>query len=266
MAIMTSTVPATNATTAKTDAEKYVGIPNTIVRWLLVAVDASCNLTLLYFQRSMTDCRQGEDSNVVVPVRTTSNPGVVPEQKEQACTVQTATRHSNAPTSQQQRRKDQVISVSNPVSRAAVSESKSVARPQRDSTAFRPDTIPSPSTKRVHSEIADDGDEGTRSKKRRTDENAVDKVNHFVFFPLVVYGYKCLGILFTAGSIRGRGTTVFCVVDLQDKYKLLALNMAWQDLARVAEQDAVMEHLRKQGPQPHPNVIVPLMYVSSYVA
>jgi hypothetical protein len=157
------------------------------------------------------------------------------------------------------------FSVPNPLLGAAMSESQSAARPRSDTAAFRRQEIPSSSTKRVHSEIADDGDEGMRSKKRKTDESAVDTVNRFIFFPLAVYGYKCLGILFTASSIRGRGTTVFCVADLQDQSKLLALKMAWQDLARVAEQDAVMEHLRKQGSQPHPNVVVPFMYVLSYV-
>ena len=144
-------------------------------------------------------------------------------------------------------------------------QSKSATRHRSDTAAFRRQEIPSSSTKRVLSEIADDDDDGTRSKKRKTDKSAVDTVNRFVFFPLAVYGYKCLGILFTSSSIRGRGTTVFCVVDLQDKNKLLALKMAWQDLARVVEQDAVMEHLKNQGPQPHPNVIVPLTYVLSFV-
>jgi hypothetical protein len=194
------------------------------------------------------------------------NPDVELERREQACMVKNVTRRLNAATSKRQPRKDEWFSVPNPLSRAAMSKSQSVARPQSDTAAFRQQEMASSSTKRVHSEIADDSDEGTRSKKRKTDMRAMDTVNRFVFFPVAVYGYKCLGILFTASSIRGRGTTVFCVVDLQDKSKLLALKMAWQDLARVAEQDVVMEHLRNRGPQPHPNVIVPFMYVLSYVA
>ena len=182
------------------------------------------------------------------------NPDVVLEQKEQTCAVKNVTRHSK-----RRPREDQVVSVPNPLSRAAMSESKSAGRPRSDSATFRGQTDPSSSTKRVHSEIVDNGDEGTRSKKRKTDKSAADPINRFIFFPVAVYGYRCLGILFTASSIRGRGTTVFCVVDLQDINMLLALKMAWQDLARVAEQDAVMKHLRSQGPQPHPNVIVPLM-------
>ncbi|KAF8134290.1 hypothetical protein EV363DRAFT_1323012 [Boletus edulis] len=94
------------------------------------------------------------------------------------------------------------------------------------------------------------------SRKRKTGENALEDVNRFVFYPVAVYGYECLGILFTASSIRGRGTTVFSVVDLKAKEKRLALKIAWQDVTRVAEQDAVMQHLTKQGS--HPNVIVPL--------
>ncbi|KAF8434997.1 hypothetical protein L210DRAFT_3506323 [Boletus edulis BED1] len=91
--------------------------------------------------------------------------------------------------------------------------------------------------------------------KRKTEDGAAEDVDRFVFYPVAVYGYECLGILFTASSIRRRGTTVFCVVDLGDKEKRLALKMAWQDVTRVAEQDAVMQHLTKQGL--HPNVIVP---------
>jgi hypothetical protein len=191
------------------------------------------------------------------------NPDVVLERKEHACTVKNVTRRSDAAASKRRPRKDELFSVPNPLLGVAMSKSQSAARARSDTATFRRQQIPSSSTKRVHCEIDNDGDEGTRSKKRKTYESAVDTVNRFIFFPLAVYGYKCLGILFTASSIRGRGTTVFCVVDLQDKSKLLALKMAWQDLARVAEQDAVMEHLRKQGSQPHPNVVVPLMYVLS---
>ena len=83
----------------------------------------------------------------------------------------------------------------------------------------------------------------------------------YVFYPIRVYGHLCIGILFTASSIRGRGTTVFCVVDLRDESKLLALKMTWQDLGRAAEQDAVMQRLMNSTR--HPNVIVPIKYVVS---
>ena len=88
-----------------------------------------------------------------------------------------------------------------------------------------------------------------------------------IFFPLRVYGHRCLGVLFTSSSIRGRGTTVFCVLDLSDPKKMLALKMSWQDLARVSDYNAVMTSLeeglqeREKEQLPHPNVIVPLKYV-----
>ena len=194
------------------------------------------------------------------------NPDVGLERKEQACMVKNVTRRSNAATSKRRLENDELFSVPNPLLGPATSNLQSVARPQSDTAAFRQQEMASSSTKRVHSEIAEDGDQGKRSKKRKTEASAIDTINRFIFFPVAVYGFKCLGMLFTASSIRGRGTTVFCVVDLQDGSKLLALKMAWQDLARVAEQDAVMEHLRNQGPHPHPNVIVPLVYVLSDVA
>ena len=71
-----------------------------------------------------------------------------------------------------------------------MSSFQSAARSRSDTAAFCRQEIVSSSTKRVHSEIADDGDEGTRSKKRKTDESAIDTVNRFIFFPLAVYGYK----------------------------------------------------------------------------
>ncbi|KAN0081232.1 Protein kinase-like domain containing protein [Tylopilus felleus] len=72
---------------------------------------------------------------------------------------------------------------------------------------------------------------------------------------MALYGHKCLGVLFTVSSICRRGTTVFCAVDPQDEEKRLAFKLSWQDLARVAEQDAVMERLKSIR---HRNVIVPL--------
>ena len=50
---------------------------------------------------------------------------------------------------------------------------------------------------------------------------------------------------------------MFCAVDPQDEEKRLAFKLSWQDLARVAEQDAVMERLKSIR---HRNVIVPLKY------
>ncbi|KAG6378983.1 hypothetical protein JVT61DRAFT_13271 [Boletus reticuloceps] len=137
-----------------------------------------------------------------------------------------------------------------------MSDAQYVSRPRSDCR----NAVPSSSTtKRGHSEVADDGDEGKQSKKRKTGESVVklEDVHRFVFSPDVVYGHKCLGTLFTASSIRGRGTTVFSVVR---NTKRMALRMAWQDdVTLMAEQDAVTKRLKDQGSQLHPNVIVPFM-------
>jgi hypothetical protein len=118
----------------------------------------------------------------------------------------------------------------------------------------------SASSKRVYSEIGDDNYQEVRPKKRKIAETVVTQEERVVFFPLRVYGHTCLGILFTSSSIRGRGTTVFCVLDLNDEKQRPALKMSWQDMERVADQVAVMERLKDN---PHPNVIVPLEYVVS---
>ncbi|KAG8221297.1 hypothetical protein J3R82DRAFT_1463 [Butyriboletus roseoflavus] len=117
-------------------------------------------------------------------------------------------------------------------------------------------TASSTSSKRVHSEIAEGNQEERRTKKRKIVKPAVEKEERMVFYPVRVYGHTCLGILFTSSSIRGRGTTVFCVLDLDDAETRLALKMFWQDLERVTDQDAVMTRLAEHDP--HPNVIVPL--------
>lgn len=107
--------------------------------------------------------------------------------------------------------------------------------------------------KRVHSEIGADNQEA-RSERRKVAETVVAN-EQVVFFPLCVYGHTFLGILFTSSSIRGRGTTIFCVLDLDDPKKRLALKMSWQDFERVADQDAVTKRLEEH--KPHPNVIMP---------
>lgn len=120
-------------------------------------------------------------------------------------------------------------------------------------------TASSTSSKRVHSEIAAGNQEERRTKKRKIVKSATEKEERMVFYPVRVYSRTCLGILFTSSSIRGRGTTVFCVLDLNDAETRLALKMSWQDLERVADQDAVMRRLAEHDS--HPNVIVPLEYV-----
>ncbi|KAF8834940.1 hypothetical protein BDN67DRAFT_1072569 [Paxillus ammoniavirescens] len=69
----------------------------------------------------------------------------------------------------------------------------------------------------------------------------------------------------TASSIRGRGTTVFYVGDLQDDSKLLAWTMSWQDLERQAEKHEILERLEESKSKkikwkesnPHANLVVP---------
>ena len=153
----------------------------------------------------------------------------------------------------------------------------------------------SASSKRVYSELCDDSHQARQQKKRKVAETAVEKrEERVIFLPLYLYGHACLGLLFTPSSIRGRGTTVFCVVEVDDANTRLALKMSWQDLERLAEQNAVMERLTREdgageekssegnagedhrsehqpgegNPRkgsPHPNVIVPIRYVPRLV-
>ena len=98
-------------------------------------------------------------------------------------------------------------------------------------------------------------DEGQSNTSRRRKVVPVDRI---AFIPVMVYGYACKGILFTSSSIRGRGTTVFCVF-LDDETCLFALKMSWQDLEREEEHNEVLERLRSN--KLHPNVVVPVRYV-----
>ena len=88
---------------------------------------------------------------------------------------------------------------------------------------------------------------------------------------------------------------MFCVVEVDDANTRLALKMSWQDLERLAEQNAVMERLTRgngggeekssegnasEDPRnehqpgegnphkgsPHPNVTVPIRYVPRIVS
>ncbi|KAI6107816.1 hypothetical protein EDD16DRAFT_1729278, partial [Pisolithus croceorrhizus] len=56
----------------------------------------------------------------------------------------------------------------------------------------------------------DDMSQGKRSKRRRR------TVALRAFIPVRVHGRECIGILFTSGSIRGRGTTVYVVAAAGD--------------------------------------------------
>ncbi|KIJ07780.1 hypothetical protein PAXINDRAFT_102811, partial [Paxillus involutus ATCC 200175] len=121
-------------------------------------------------------------------------------------------------------------------------------------------------SKRSYSEV-DHGDDTARgggeekpSKKAKTTH-----LPRVAFIHVAVHGHKCLGILFTASSIRGRGTTVFYVGDLQDDSKLLALKMTWQNLEREAERHEILERLEESKSEkiklkesnPHATLVVP---------
>ncbi|KIJ15390.1 hypothetical protein PAXINDRAFT_169232 [Paxillus involutus ATCC 200175] len=126
-------------------------------------------------------------------------------------------------------------------------------------------TAASSNSKRSYSNV-DDGDDAGGDERKPSKKAKRTHVPVVAFIPVAVHGYKCLGILFTASSIRGRGTAVFCVVDLKDDSKLLALKMSWQDLEREAEQNKVLEKLeesklekrRLKESNPHANLVVPL--------
>ena len=189
------------------------------------------------------------------------NPRVELEGEKRICKARNVTRRSNATTAKPRLRREGVFSTPNPASRRLPeAESGSHRRSDPTANASRGPVNPLSSTKRVHSEMAG-AEREVRSKRRNIGQSDIEDVERFVFLPIAVYGHRCLGILFTAGSICGRGTTVFCVVDLQDENKRLALKMAWQDLTRMADQDAVMKRLADHGPQGHPNLVVPLEYV-----
>ncbi|KIJ17550.1 hypothetical protein PAXINDRAFT_9495 [Paxillus involutus ATCC 200175] len=76
------------------------------------------------------------------------------------------------------------------------------------------------------------------SKRSYSEKAKITQVPRAVFIPVAVYGHTCLGILFTASSIRGSGATVFCV-----------------DLELEAEQNEVLERLEES--RPHPDIVVP---------
>ncbi|KIJ07673.1 hypothetical protein PAXINDRAFT_173363 [Paxillus involutus ATCC 200175] len=122
----------------------------------------------------------------------------------------------------------------------------------------------SSNSKRSYCEVDDDDDAGEDERKPSKKANRTE-LPVVAFIPVAVYGRKCLGILFTTSSIRGRGTAVFCVVDVEDESRLLALKMSWQDVARVGEQNEVLERLEErkskktklQQRDPHANLVVP---------
>ncbi|KAI6130879.1 hypothetical protein EV401DRAFT_2066054 [Pisolithus croceorrhizus] len=95
----------------------------------------------------------------------------------------------------------------------------------------------------------DEMSQGKRSKRRKR------TVTLCAFIPVRVHSRECIGILFTSGSIRGRGTTVYVVVGAGDGKTYFALKTSWQDVARADDQAAVLKKLSEH--KPHPNVIIP---------
>ncbi|KAF8833102.1 hypothetical protein BDN67DRAFT_1017953, partial [Paxillus ammoniavirescens] len=112
----------------------------------------------------------------------------------------------------------------------------------------------SSNSKRSYAEV-DNGDHVGEDDRRPSKKVNRTHVPVVAFIPVAVYGHKCLGILFTASSIRGRGTVVSCMVDVKDRSRLLALKVSWQDVAREAEQNEVLERLEESDPRA--NLVVP---------
>ncbi|KIJ21025.1 hypothetical protein PAXINDRAFT_6802, partial [Paxillus involutus ATCC 200175] len=119
----------------------------------------------------------------------------------------------------------------------------------------------SSNSERSYCEV-DDGDDAGEDERKPSKKANKTEVPVVAFIPVAVYGHKCLGILFTTSSIRGRGTAVFCVVDVKDESRLLALKMY---VEREAEQNEVLERLEQrksektklQQSDPHANLAVP---------
>ncbi|KAI6160687.1 hypothetical protein EDD17DRAFT_756407 [Pisolithus thermaeus] len=91
---------------------------------------------------------------------------------------------------------------------------------------------------------------GQKSKRRKR------TVALRAFIPVRVHGRECIGILFTSGSIRGRGTTVYVVATAGDGKTYFALKTSWQDVARADDQAAVLKKLSDH--KLHPNLVIPL--------
>ncbi|KAI6130109.1 hypothetical protein EV401DRAFT_655071 [Pisolithus croceorrhizus] len=145
---------------------------------------------------------------------------------------------------------------SNP-SRSASSHLSSAHQFPETSSAASDGCSTSTGSKRGRSQLDDPDDEtnrdrnigGKKSKRRKR------TVKLRAFIPVRVHGRKCMGILFTSGSIRGRGTTVYVVAETDDGKTYLALKTSWQDVARTDDQAAVLKKLVDN--KPHPNVVIP---------
>ncbi|KAI6163568.1 hypothetical protein EDD17DRAFT_478580 [Pisolithus thermaeus] len=122
----------------------------------------------------------------------------------------------------------------------------SVDQPSATSSTGSKSGTPSTGSKRGPD---DEMSQGKRSKRRKR------TVTLRAFVPVRVHGRECIGILFTSGSIRGRGTTVYVVAAAGDGKTYFALKTSWQDVARADDQAAVLKKLSEH--KPHPNVIIP---------
>ncbi|KAH7890513.1 hypothetical protein F5I97DRAFT_1973062 [Phlebopus sp. FC_14] len=79
----------------------------------------------------------------------------------------------------------------------------------------------------------------------------IKEIVYTVRAPITAFGYKVIGILFNAASIRGRGTVVWVV----QADKVVALKLSWQDVARKERRDKVLEILRNN--KHHENILYP---------
>ncbi|KAH7890508.1 hypothetical protein F5I97DRAFT_1835962, partial [Phlebopus sp. FC_14] len=85
----------------------------------------------------------------------------------------------------------------------------------------------------------------------RPQKKPIKGVVYTVRAPITAFGYKVIGILFNAASIRGRGTVVWVV----QADKVVALKLSWQDVARKKRRDKVLEILRNN--KHHENILYP---------
>ncbi|KAH7890573.1 hypothetical protein F5I97DRAFT_1964097 [Phlebopus sp. FC_14] len=85
----------------------------------------------------------------------------------------------------------------------------------------------------------------------RPKKKPIKEVVYTVRAPITAFGYKVVGILFNAASIRGRGTVVWVV----QADKVVALKLSWQDVARKERRDKVLEILRND--KHHENILYP---------
>ncbi|KAH7890623.1 hypothetical protein F5I97DRAFT_1837138, partial [Phlebopus sp. FC_14] len=97
----------------------------------------------------------------------------------------------------------------------------------------------------------DDGEYADPATAPRPTKKPIKEVVYIVRAPITAFGYKVIGILFNAASIRGRGTVVWVV----QADKVVALKLSWQDVARKERRDKVLEILRNN--KRHENILYP---------